>query len=151
MRVGGWRRLRREYAYVLTGTLLAVPAFVLALLGIVFSVLSLLAVGLPFLTGVLWLARRAISYFRTPARRLLGWDWPSPQPVQLTRLIRNPAAWKALAYCFLTFPVKLSAAYIGTVLLVLGAVFATYPAWWFVSPTGFGALDVLDARTWGGT
>jgi signal transduction histidine kinase len=142
------RRLAREYAYVLTGAFLAVPTFVLSVLALVFAALSLLTIGLPFLAGALWLARRAITYFRAPARRLLGWDWPSPRPVDLIGLVRDPAGWKALAYCFLTFPVKLSAAYIGGTLLVLGAFFVTYPLWWVFAPDAFG---LLEHTTWAGT
>ena len=142
------RRFLREYAYALAGAVLAVPAFVLALLGVVFSALSLLTVGLPFLAGVLWLARRSIRYFRGPAHAILGWDWPKPPPVRLLGLIRDPAGWKALAYCFLAFPIKVMAAYLGGALLVVGLEFAISPAWWFLSPDGFGAFP---HTTWGST
>jgi hypothetical protein len=91
-------RLPREYAYVLTGTVMAVPVFALSVLAIVFAVLSLLTIGLPFLAGALWLGRRSIGYFRAPARKLLGWDWPSPRPVTALRIVTDPAGWKALAY-----------------------------------------------------
>jgi signal transduction histidine kinase len=141
-------RFAREYAYVLTGLILAVPTFALSLLSIVFAALSLLTVGLPFLAGALWLARRSIGYFRAPARGLLHWDWPLPHPVPPLRIIGDPAGWKALAYCFLTFGIKLSAAYVGTVMYALGAVFGTYPLWWLITPDGFGALD---EHTWGST
>jgi signal transduction histidine kinase len=141
-------RFAREYAYVLTGAVMAVPVFALSLLAIVFSVLSLLTIGLPFLAGVLWLARRSIGWFRAPARKLLRWDWPSPRPVPPLRVVTDPAGWKALAYGFLTFGIKLSAAYVGTVMLALGAVFGTYPLWWLITPDGFGALD---EHTWGST
>ncbi|MGX6607550.1 sensor histidine kinase [Micromonosporaceae bacterium Da 78-11] len=141
-------RLPREYAYVLTGAVLAVPTFVLALLGLVFSVLSLFTVGLPFLAGVLWLARRSIGYFRPPARGLLGWDWPAPRRVRPLQVVTDPAGWKALAYCFLTFPIKLSAAYAGTIGYGLGIFFGLYPLWWLITPDLFGALD---RHSWGGT
>jgi signal transduction histidine kinase len=141
-------RTWREFGYLLVGAIMAVPAFALALLGIVFSALSLLTVGLPLLVAVLWLAHRTIGYFRAPARVFLGWGWPSPRPVGLRRLIRDPVAWKAIAYCFLTFPVKVTGAYLGAFALVAGAAALTYPAWWFVTRTGWG---VMDAYTWGGT
>ncbi len=141
-------RFLREYTYVLAGAVLAVPTFVLSLLGVVFSALSLLGFGLPFLVGVLWLARGSIRYFRGPARTVLGWDWPSPRPVRLLGLIRDPVGWKALAYCFLTFPIKLTAAYLGVALTAVGLVFATSPAWWFFSPDGFGAFP---HTRWGST
>jgi signal transduction histidine kinase len=110
------RRTWREFAYVLLGLVMAVPTFVLALVAIVFSALSLVGLGLPFLVGVLWLARRTVGYFRAPARGLLGWNWASPHPTR--RLIRDQAAWKALAYCFLTFPIRLVATYAGAIALV---------------------------------
>jgi signal transduction histidine kinase len=141
-------RPAREYAYVLTGAFMAVPTFALAVLSIVFAALSLLTVGLPFLAGALWLGRRSIGYFRAPARKLLGWDWPSPRPVTALRLVTDPAGWKALAYGFLTFAIKLSAAYVSTTMYALGALFATYPLWWVITPDGFGALD---RNTWAGT
>src|SRR6185369_9018051 len=75
-------RTWREIGYVVTGTVLAVPVFPLALLGIVFSALSLVTVGLPFLVGVLVLARLTVRYFRGPARLFLGWTWPNPPPVR---------------------------------------------------------------------
>jgi signal transduction histidine kinase len=141
-------RFVRAYAYVLTGTFVAVPTFLLSLLGIVFSALSLLTVGLPFLIGVLWLARGSIRYFRGPARKLLGWDWETPRPVRLGGLLRDGAAWKALAYCFLTFPVKFTAAYIAGVSFLVGVYFLTSPAWWLLSPRGVG---VELTATWPGT
>ena len=57
---------------------------------VVFSVLSALTIGLPFLTGVLFLARGTIRYFRVPARRLLGWDWASPP----RRTARRIPSWR---------------------------------------------------------
>jgi signal transduction histidine kinase len=142
-------RFLRAYAYVLTGTFVAVPTFVLSLLGIVFSALSLLAVGLPFLAGVLWLARGSSVYFRAPARRLLGWDWEAPRPVRPRGLLTDAAAWKALLYCFLTFPVKITAAYIGGASFVVALYFVTSPAWWFASRRGIGIeLTPTWSHTW---
>jgi signal transduction histidine kinase len=142
-------RFVRAYAYVLAGTFLAVPTFVLSLLGIVFSALSLLTVGVPFLVGVLWLARGSILYFRGPARKLLGWEWAGPRPVRLRGLLGDAAAWKALAYCFLTFPVKFTAAYVGGASFAVGAYFLTSPAWWFLSPRGIGIeLTPVWSHTW---
>jgi signal transduction histidine kinase len=142
-------RTWRELTYLLTGTLVALPAFALALLAIVFSALSLLTVGLPFLTGVLWLARRMSLVFRAHAHAILGWNWPSPRPVRPVRLIRDAAAWKAVAYGFLTFPVRYVGAYFGAFSLLVGALAVTYPAWWFARHSGFS--DAFHARTWAGT
>jgi signal transduction histidine kinase len=142
-------RFLRAYAYVLSGVFLAVPPFLLSLLGVVFSALSLLTVGLPFLVGVLWLARGSIVYFRWPARGLLGWDWSGPGPVRLLGLLRNGAAWKALLYCFLTFPVKFTGAYIGGASFLIGLYFLTAPAWWLLSPRGIGIeLTPTWSHTW---
>jgi signal transduction histidine kinase len=141
-------RTWREFAAILIGAVIAAPAFVLVPLGLVFTVLSLLTVGLPFLTGVLWLARRTIWWFRAPARWLLGWDWPAPRPVGLRQLVTDRTAWRALAYCFLAFPVKYVPAYFGVIALATGTAAVTYPAWWFLTPTAWGSMD---ARTWAGT
>jgi len=139
-------RTWREYAYLLGAAIMAAPVFALPLLGAVFSVLSLLTIGLPFLVAVLWLARRTIGWFRVLPRALLGWDWPAPRRVGLVALIGDAAAWRALAYCFLGFPVKLAGAYAGAVALVLGPLFLTYPIWWFAGPDRFGASE-----SWAGT
>jgi signal transduction histidine kinase len=142
-------RAGREYAYLLTGTVLAVPAFALALLGAVFSALTVIGVGLPFLVGTLWTVRHAPRWFRRPARKLLGWDWPAPRRIRVHRLLIDPAAWKALAYCFLTFPVKLTGAFLGGYVLVAGPVFAAYPVWWWFHPEAVGPFDAHNwVQTW---
>ena len=74
------RRTWRETAYAVVSLLPAIPAFVLALLGIVTSVLSIVVVGLPALAGVLLGVRSCAALFRRPARAILGWHWPPPQP-----------------------------------------------------------------------
>jgi signal transduction histidine kinase len=139
-------RTWREYAYLLGAVFMAAPLFALPLLGAVFSVLSLLTIGLPFLVAVLWLARRTVRWFRVLPRALLGWNWAAPRPVGLRELIGDPVAWRALAYCFLGFPVKLAGAYLGAVALVLGPIFLTYPVWWFIDADLFGVSD-----SWAGT
>jgi signal transduction histidine kinase len=139
-------RTWREYAYLLGGAIMAAPLFALPLLGAVFSVFSLLTIGVPFLVAVLWLARRSIRWFRILPRALLGWDWAAPRRVELLDLIRDPVAWRALAYCFLGFPVKLAGAYLGAAALVLGPIFLTYPAWWFLDADFLGTSD-----SWAGT
>ncbi|HEX5594665.1 MAG TPA: histidine kinase [Micromonosporaceae bacterium] len=65
-------RAGREYAYLMTSTVLAVPAFALALLGVVFSALTVVGVGLPFLVCILWTVRHTSRWFRHPARKLPG-------------------------------------------------------------------------------
>ena len=140
-------RTWRELAYVVVSLLPAIPAFVLALIGAVASALSLLTVGLPILVGVLALARSTGRAFRGPAR-IVGWAWPAPPPVRGRTplrwgraMLRDGAGWRALLYCFVKLPVTALAAYIGIVSLASGVVFATYPLWWFVTPTGFGQID----------
>jgi signal transduction histidine kinase len=146
-------RTWRELAYVVVSLLPAIPAFALALLGAVASVLSLLTVGLPILVGVLALARSTGSAFRGPAR-IVGWTWPAPPPVAGRTplrwgraMLRDGAGWRALLYCFVKLPVTALAAYIGVVSVAAGLVFVTYPFWYFLSPTGFGQVD---DRGWGG-
>ncbi|MEK8109419.1 sensor domain-containing protein [Micromonospora sp. M12] len=115
-------RTWREVGYAVTGTVLAVPTFALALLGLVFSALSLLTIGLPLLTGVLVLARLTVRYFRGPARLFLGWSWPNPPPVRRRgpgpvrwagAVLTDAIGWKALAYCFARLPLMTAAAYLG--------------------------------------
>jgi signal transduction histidine kinase len=148
LRALGQARTWRELAYLVTGSLVALPGFALALLTVVFSALSLLTVGLPFLTGVLWLGRRMNGVFRAHAHALLGWDWTAPRPVRLIGLVRDPVAWKTLGYAFLTFPIRYVGAYIGGLSLLTGAVAVAYPVWWLVWRTGFS--DAFHARTWAG-
>jgi signal transduction histidine kinase len=144
-----WRRV----GYALVSLVFAIPAFVLPLLGLVFSMLSLVMIGLPALTGVLFAARGAVGYFRMPARSLLGWDWPTPPRIRRRGILAwgravlaDGRAWRALGYCFVKLPLAAATAYL-TVLAVAGGLFClTSPAWWLLSPTGFGLLDVGD---WG--
>ncbi|WP_433127125.1 sensor histidine kinase [Micromonospora sp. CA-240977] len=127
-----------EVGYTVTGTVLAVPTFAMALLGLVFSVLSLLTIGLPLLTGVLLLARLTVRYFRGPARLFLGWSWPDPPPLRRRgpgpvrwagAVLTDASGWKALAYCFARLPLMAAAAYLGGVLIAGGLLGVTYPVW----------------------
>ncbi|NES39508.1 sensor histidine kinase [Micromonospora sp. PPF5-17] len=131
-------RTWREVGYAVTGTVLAVPTFAVALLGLVCSALSLLTIGLPLLTGVLVLARLTVRYFRGPARLFLGWSWPNPPPARRRGLgpmrwagavLTDASGWKALAYCFARLPLMAAAAYLGGVLIVGGLLGITYPVW----------------------
>ncbi|MEV4706899.1 sensor domain-containing protein [Actinoplanes sp. NPDC049316] len=147
-------RTWRELAFVLTGAVLSLPTFALAVLGLVASALSVVIFGLALLIGVLALARLTPRYFRGPARRLVGWDWPSPPPLpgstrwrRIVTLLGDPTAWRALAYCFLRFPLVYTGAYGAVAGLFTGLVAVTYPVWWFVVPDAFS----FGAVTWPGT
>ncbi len=137
-------RTWRELGYAVTGTLLGLPMFLLAALGLVFTVLSLLTVGLPFLVGVLWLVRHSVRYFRRVARRLLGWTWPSPPPVRHgggpvrwgSAVLKDSTAWRALAYCLVQLPLLATTAYFGLLLVIVSVVAVTFPTWWFRYPEG---------------
>ena len=146
-------RTWRELAFVLTGALVSLPTFALALLGLAAAPLSVVIFGLALLTGVLAIARHTPRYFRHPARRLLGWDWPDPPPLTaLTRwrravaLLGDPTAWRALTYCFLRFPLIYGGAYGALIAIFTGSLSATYPIWWFARPDLFG----VDATSWPG-
>ncbi|MEV4639081.1 sensor domain-containing protein [Actinoplanes sp. NPDC049548] len=154
LRVWTSGRTWRELAFVLSGAVLSVPPFALALLGILSLALSVVIFGLALLTGVLALARLTPAYFRAPARRLLGRDWPPPPPLRaatrwrrILEILGDPAAWRALAYCFLRLPVVYAGGYAAAIAIVMGAVSVTYPAWWFLRPDGLG----FDDRPWAGT
>ncbi|MEU4424314.1 sensor domain-containing protein [Actinoplanes sp. NPDC024001] len=145
-------RTWRPVGYALISMLLAAPAFLLALLGLVASVLSVLTIGLPFLVGVLWLLRHAGRYFRVPARLVLGWDWPSPArrptatgPVRwATAVLRDVAGWRALLYCLLKLPLSLLTVHLGY-FTVAGLAAMTYPAWWTPARDVFGVESVATA------
>jgi signal transduction histidine kinase len=142
-------RTWRETGYALLAPLLAAPAFALPVLALVSGVLSVLAIGLPVLVAVLVAGRATIGFFRWPARRLLGWDWPAAPPLRrrgrlawARAVLVDGRAWRALAYCVVKLPLAALTAY-ATVLGIAGGLFClTCPLWWFVSPTGFGVLDV---------
>ena len=135
-------RTWRELGYAVAGTVLGLPMFLLAVLGVVFTVLSLLTVGLPLLVAALWLVRHAVRYFRGVARPFLGWTWPSPPPVRRgggavrwgSAVLRDSTAWRALAYCLVQLPLLAATAYFGLLLVVVGVVAVTFPAWWFAYP-----------------
>jgi signal transduction histidine kinase len=142
-------RTWREFGYALISLVLAVPAFALPLLGLVSGALSLVTVGLPVLCGVLFAARGTIGYFGWPARALLGWYWPPPLPLRQRGLVGwgrallgDGRAWRALAYCLVKLPLAAATAYFAVLAVVGGLYCLTCPVWWFLSPTGFGQLDV---------
>jgi signal transduction histidine kinase len=133
-------RTWREFGHVALTALAGIPAFVLALLGLVSAPLSLLGVGLPVLVGTLALARLTPAWFRGPGR-LLGWTWPSPAPLgargplgRLLALLRDDAAWRALLYCLLAFPLSLAGTYLAAVAVAAGTAAVTSPVWWLVVP-----------------
>ncbi|MBM2619590.1 sensor domain-containing protein [Actinoplanes sp. LDG1-06] len=151
LRVWTTGRMWRELLYVLTAAVFRLPAFALALLGIVAGALSVLVFGLGLLAAVLFTARRGVRWFRAPARRLLGWNWPDPPPPaaptrwgRFLALFGDSTAWRALAYCFVSFPVIYAGAYGTLIALGTGLVAVTYPAWWFLDPEGLG----VEAHTW---
>jgi signal transduction histidine kinase len=155
LRVYATARMWREVAYVLVAAVLSVPTFALALLGIAASALSVVVFGLVLLAGVLFVARRTPGYFRGPARRILGWDWPDPPAPEgrtwwgrTTAIFGDSTAWRALAFCFLHFALVYVGAYAIAVALVSGGLALTHPAWWFVFP---GPADMLRAQTWAQT
>jgi signal transduction histidine kinase len=149
-------RTWRELGYVLVSLLPAVAAFALALVGVVASALSLLIVGLPILAAVLAGTRPANRAFRGPARTILGWSWALPPPIHARNpirwgqaVLRDAARWRALLYCFVKFPLTLVAAYASAIAVVVGVPILTYPAWWFLTPTGFGLVgDTSWAAAW---
>ncbi|GAA3335209.1 sensor histidine kinase [Amorphoplanes nipponensis] len=148
-------RTWRELAYLVSGVLIGLPAFVLAVVGTVAAAASVLTVGLPLLVGVLALARLTPGYFRGPARAMLGWDWGDPPPLpargrwgRIRALPGDPTAWRALAYCFARWPLMVAGAYPGVLGVVLAPLGLTYPLWWWLLPDGFRAFD---SDTWGHT
>lgn len=140
------RRTWRELGYLVTGVLVTAPTFVLALLGIVALVPSLLTVGLPILIGVLALARLSPRWFRGHARYFLGWEWGDPPPLpartfwrRILALLGDPAAWRALGYCLLRWPLTIVGAYPAAI-AVIAVPALLYPLWWFLpfGPVAFG-------------
>ncbi|GIF48284.1 signal transduction histidine kinase [Asanoa ferruginea] len=155
LRVWATARMWRELAFVLVTALLSVATFALALLGIAAGALSVVIFGLFLLAGVLFLARGSSRYFRVPARRFLDWDWPDPPPLgprsrwgRIVAVLGDSTAWRALCYCFVSFPLIFAGAYGVAIAIVSGLLALTYPGWWFLWPN---PLNSLDAHTWGQT
>jgi signal transduction histidine kinase len=145
-------RSRREVAYLALSLPLAIPAFLLALLGLAATFASVVGVGLPLLVIALALARLSGWLFRVPARATVGWTWPTPTPLTspgpIRRAVepaRNGDAWRSLLYCGAKLPITALGAYGAAVGYLVGAAGATYPAWWFVSR---GAPGVFGDRPW---
>jgi signal transduction histidine kinase len=152
-RVWASARMWREALFVLTAAVLSLPTFALALLAITATLLSVVIFGLVLLVGVLFLARLTPRYFRGPARKILGWDWPDPLALaastrwgRIVAVLGDTTAWRALAYCFAHFPLLYAGAYGMAIAVISGGAAITYPAWWFFAPNPFG---MLDAYTWG--
>ena len=148
-------RTWRELAYLVSGMVIGVPTFALALVGAVATVASVLTIGLPVLIGVLALARLTPRYFRGPARRLLGWEWADPPPLpartfwgRVRALPSDPTAWRALAYCLARWPLMIVGGYPGLIAVVAAPVGITYPLWWLLLPAD---LDTFSSDTWAGT
>ncbi|MFG1995514.1 sensor histidine kinase [Actinoplanes sp. NPDC048988] len=147
-------RAWRELAYLVSGVVLGLPPFALALVGVVAAAASVLTVGLPLLVGVLALARLLPRYFRGPAHRMLGWEWGDPPPLagrtlwgRIRALPSDPTAWRALAYCLAHWPITVAGAYPALVCVVLGPIGITYPLWWPAVPDGW----LFDSDSWAGT
>lgn len=145
-------RTRRELAYLLATILPAIPPFVLALMVLVSTALSLFAVGLPLLALSLIVARRAPAYFRGPAGAILGWSWPDPQPLsaptrrgRLVEVLRDRTAWRAALYCGIKLPLTAAVSYVAAALTIASALALTSPAWWLL---GHHALGGLSPATW---
>lgn len=148
-------RAWRELAYLVSGVFLGLPTFVLAVVGTVALGASILTIGLPLLVGVLAVARLTPRYFRGPARRLLGWTWANPSPLparslwgRIRALPSDPAAWRALAYCLVRWPVMIAGGYPGLIGAVGAPVAITYPLWRLLLPDGFPAFS---DDTWAGS
>jgi signal transduction histidine kinase len=129
-------RTWRSVAYTLLSLVPAVPAFVVALLGLVAGALSLALVGLPVLAVALAAARLSVRAFRQPARALLGWDWPDPTPLtgrgplgRARAVLADGRAWRALAYCFLRLPLAAASGYVTVAAIGIGVVSLSCPLW----------------------
>jgi signal transduction histidine kinase len=145
-------RTWRSVAYTLLSVLLGIPAFALAVLGLLAATLSLALVGLPVLAAVLVGARASVRYFRWPARRLLGWDWPGPEPLpgrgplsRAVAVLADGRAWRALAYCFLRLPLAAATAYIIGAALGIGLVSVACPLW---SPLWPSQAEPIELDSW---
>lgn len=142
---------RRELVYTLATVFMAVPAFLLALLGVVAATASIAVIGLPVLVAVLAGARAAVRYFRPLARALLGWSWADPDPLPgngpvgwSRALLTDGRAWRALVYCFLRLPLAAVTAYILSGLLGIGLFSLTCPLWSAVVPLEANPLDLAS-------
>jgi signal transduction histidine kinase len=146
------QRARQEYLYLVVTLAPAIPVFLLSLVGVAATVLTLVGIGVPVLLAVLMLAGQAQRMFRPPARTLMGWRWHDHRRHRVDGSLRRALAvlsdatrWRALLYGITKLPLTLIGVYLSTVALVMGTLAVTFPAWWFVSHDGFG---FLDARPW---
>jgi signal transduction histidine kinase len=133
----------------------AVPAFLLALAGLVTAALSLVAIGLPLLALVLALARRSGSLFRPAARAFLGQDWPTPAPLGARglagrgrALLGDGLAWGSLLYDLVKLPLTAVTSYGGIVAVGTGLLGLSAPVWWFLP---WDVPGLLGSDSWAGT
>jgi signal transduction histidine kinase len=148
-------RTWREVGYSVASLLPAIPAFALALLGVVASALSIVVVGIPVLAIVLALARSTGRMFRGPARAILGWDWATPRPLEptgpiraLRAVLRDAPAWRALLYGLVKFPLTAITVYGTAIAIVAGTFGLAAPLWWLASHDGWG---ILNSNSWSST
>jgi len=145
-------RTWRSVGYTLLSVVVAVPAFVLAMLGLAAGALSVVFVGLPFLAAVLGGARVSVRAFRWPASTLLGWTWTDPAPLagrgparRGLAVLADGRAWRALAYCFLRLPLAAASAYVIVAAIGVGLVSLTCPLW---SPLWPSWAEPLELDSW---
>jgi signal transduction histidine kinase len=141
------RRAVAERRYATLGLLLAIPGFVLVVVGIVVGLgLSLsfagMVAGLPLLTASLLGARKLGAANRRLAGRLLGQRVAPPPPPPPPRQpgfvgwiragLTDPAGWRACAYLMFKLPVAVASAIVASWILVYGLSYLTFPLWWEV-------------------
>jgi signal transduction histidine kinase len=140
------RRAIRERWYAALSLLLAIPGFILAVVGVIVGLgLSLsfagMLIGLPLLTASVLGARRLGAVNRRLAGRLLGQRVappPPPPPRQpgvvgwIRAGLTDPAGWRACAYLMFKLPIAVVAAVVASWLWVYGVSYLTFPLWWEV-------------------
>lgn len=131
-----------EIAYAIVSLPIALVSFVFVVVSTFLGLgLSLTLIGLPLLALAGIGARRLTELQRSLAGALLNERVaPPPPPVErqgflgwLQSRLRDPAAWRAVAYLVVKLPIAVALFYVTAVLYVEGLLAITYPIWWAIS------------------
>ncbi|MCK1795376.1 sensor domain-containing protein [Streptomyces sp. XM4193] len=138
-----WRAL----LHIVSGLLIALPAFVLVVTLMAASgALLITFLGVPLLALTLVLCRGLGTVQRSRTRALLGVRVAAPEPIRprgertgamalIGATLKNGAAWRHACHAMLSLPLALFSFITGVTLWLYGWALALYPLWHWVFPT----------------